>query len=196
MAGVLVSRIQAALGFGSSRWNGREELYLLAFTGCSPLGHLGNKQVPSLGSMGRDLMGLLYPSNLLSFLPHAQRLALGPAHRAWPAGPKMPRKAADRWELLGAWPWLRPGIASTSVFETSPYLPGQSMLLVPVPTGPRPPWHLPADMMGEAVGELSGRKLVVPGDRGQESTQLPHSFFLGCIKLSCLIYFLIFFQIE
>lgn len=42
------------------------------------------------------------------------------------------------------------------------------MLLVSVPTGPHPPWHLPVGMVGEAVGELSGRKLVVHGNTGQE----------------------------
>lgn len=67
------------------------------------------------------------------------------------------------------------------------------MLLVPVPTGPHPPRHLPADMMGEAVGKLSGRKLVVPGDGTGIYPTAP--FFLPRMhKLSCLIYF--FFQIE
>lgn len=42
------------------------------------------------------------------------------------------------------------------------------MLLVPVPTGPYTPWHLPAGMVGEAAGELSGRKLVVLGNTEQE----------------------------
>lgn len=69
------------------------------------------------------------------------------------------------------------------------------MLLVPVPTGPHPPWHLPADMMGEAMGKLSGRKLVVPGDGTGIYPTAP--FFLPRMhKLSCLIYFLFFFQIE
>lgn len=55
-----------------------------------------------------------------------------------------------------------------SVSQTFPFFPGQSMLLVPVPTGPYTPWHLPAGMVGEAAGELSGRKLVVLGNTEQE----------------------------
>lgn len=55
-----------------------------------------------------------------------------------------------------------------SVSQTFPFLPGQRMLLVSVPTGPHPPWHLPVGMVGEAVGELSGRKRVVHGNTGQE----------------------------
>ena len=43
------------------------------------------------------------------FRPRGQ---LGPTQRAWPAAPKPPREAADRWELLGH----GRGIASTSVF--------------------------------------------------------------------------------
>lgn len=61
-------------------------------------------------------MGLLYPSNLHSLLPSSwPRGQHGPTQRAWPAGPKLPRNAADRWKLLGARPWRPPGIASTSV---------------------------------------------------------------------------------
>lgn len=124
-------------------------------------------------------MGLLYPSNLHSLLLSSwPRGQLGPTQRAWPASPKLPRKAADRWKLLGARPWRPPGIASTSVFETSPYLPGQSTLLVPVPIGP---W-------GSSV---AGSQWSM--GTGQETTQLPHSFFLGCINY--LVSF-IFFQIE
>lgn len=137
--------------------------------------------------MVRGLVGLLHPSNLLSLLPSSRPRGQlsGPIQRAWPAGPKLPRKAGDRWALRGARPWFPPRIASASVFlETSPYLPGQSMLLVPVPTGTHPPWHLPADMMGEAVGELTGRKQWSLGT-GIHTTcpDLPyHSFFLGCIN--------------
>lgn len=63
------------------------------------------------------------------------------------------------------------------------------MLLVPVPTGPHPPWHLPADMMGEAMGKFSGRKLVVPGDGTGIYPTAP--FFLGCINylVSFIFYF-------
>lgn len=150
VAGGLVSRIQAALGFGSSRRSGREACTTLQPSlDVLPSVTSGTNRFLPWGPWGRDLMGLLYPSNLHSLLPSSwPRGQRSPTQRAWPAGPKLPRKAADRWKLLGARPWRPPGIASTSVFETSPYLPGQSMLLVPVPTGPHPPRHLPADNDG------------------------------------------------
>lgn len=154
-------------------------LYLTAFTGCSPLGHSGTNRFLPWGPWGGTSWGCcILATFIASFLPHGPEASLAP-----PRGPGQWVPSCPGREAPWGTPWRPPGIACISVFETSPYLPGQSTLLVPVPTGPHLPWHLPADMMGEAVGKLSGRKLVVPGDRtGQESTQLPHSFFLGCIN--------------
>lgn len=162
------------------------EPYLVAFSGCSPLGHLWNKQVPSLGSIGRDLMGLSHPSNLLSLLPsfHTAQRPARPHPEGLASCSQATQGGSRQVGAPGARPW---DCFHQCVSETSPYLPGQSMLLLPVSTGPHLPWHLPCDMMGEAVGELSGRKVVVPGNRGQESVPncpvlSSHSFFLGCIN--------------
>lgn len=51
-----------------------------------------------------------------SFPPHGPEASSQPTQWTWPAGPKLPRKVAGRWDFLGAWLWFPPGIASTSVF--------------------------------------------------------------------------------
>lgn len=188
-----MSRIQAALGFGSSRRSGREACSTLQPSlDVLPSVTSGTNRFLPWGPWGGTSWGCcILATFLASFLPRGPEASSQPH----PEGLASRSQAAQEGSRPVEAPWgmavAPPGVASTGVFETSPYLPGQSMLLVPVPTGPHPPWHLPADLMGEAMGKLSGRKLVVPGDGTGIYPTAP--FFLPRMhKLSCLIYFLFF----
>lgn len=190
VAGGLVSRIQAALGFGSSRRSGREACATLQPSlDVLPSVTSGTNRFLPWGPWGGTSWGCcILATFIASFLPHGPEASAAPPRGPGPRVPSCPGRQQTGGSSLGHGHGAPLGLLPPVCLRLLLIFQAKVCCWFLSPLVPTLHGTYLLTMMGEAVGKLSGRKLVVPGDGTGIYPTAP--FFLPRMhKLSCLIYF-------